>query len=59
MYCFGKTFYQKTEGLGVAVESQPLKRDRNEMSSKLTVGYFVLFNQRDDELDPICLERIT
>jgi hypothetical protein len=29
------------------------------MSSKLTVGYFVLFNQRDDELDPICLERIT
>ena len=58
MYCFEKKICQKTAGPGVAVQSQSLTRDRNEMAARLTVGDFVLFKQNDDEIEPIWLGRI-
>ena len=51
MYYFEKKGCQKMSGPGVAVQSHSLTRDRNEMSSKLTVGDFVLFKQHDDEIE--------
>ena len=58
MYCFEKKICQKTAGPGVAVQSQSLTRDRNEMAARLTVGDFVLFKQSDDDIEPIWLGRI-
>jgi len=58
MYCFTKKLCPKTAGPGVAMQSQTITRDRNELASKLTVGDFVLFRKNDDDVEPIWLGRI-
>ena len=40
------------------MQSQALTKDRNNMAQDLTVGDFVLFNQSEDEVEPIWLGRI-
>jgi len=58
MYSFVKKNCAKIAGPGVAMQSQTITKNRNEIASKLTVGDFVLFRKTDDDVEPIWLGRI-
>jgi hypothetical protein len=58
MYCFTKKLCPKIAGSGVAMQSQIITRNQNEVASKLTVGDFLLFRKNDDDVEPIWLGRI-
>ena len=58
MYSFTKKSCPKTAGPGVAIQSQTITKNRNEVASQLTVGDFVLFRKIDDDIEPIWLGRI-
>ena len=58
MYYFTKKLCPKIAGPGVAIQSQIITRNQNEVASKLTVGDFLLFRKNDDDVEPIWLGRI-
>ena len=52
MYPFEKRICTKTAGPGVTTQVRVATRNRNDVSTELSVGDFVIFDAHDDELEP-------
>ena len=58
MYSFEQTLCTKTVGPGVTALVQQISGDRNKVAAGLVCEDFVLFDARDDKVEPIWLGRV-